>query len=140
MFEISTDKSIMDVSAVHAFLTRSYWSEGIPIEIVRRLIENSLCWGVFYDKKQIGFARAITDRTTFAYIADVYILEEFRGRGYSKLLMKEIITHPELQTIRGFLLKTKDAYGLYRQFGFTEVAQPEKLMEFGRPDLYKKTK
>ncbi|MEK9162943.1 MAG: GNAT family N-acetyltransferase, partial [Chloroflexota bacterium] len=120
-FLISTDPSKIDLDAVHAYLVRSYWAEGIPREVVERSVKWSLCFGVYDDAKQIGFARVITDRATYAYIGDVYILEEYRGKGLSKWLMACIKAHPDLQSLRRWALATRDAHGLYKQFGFTEL-------------------
>ncbi len=136
-FEISTDPSRIDVAAVHDFLSTSYWAKGIPLEIVRRSIQNSLCFGIYRSKEQIGFARVITDRATFAYLADVFVIEEYRGRGLSKWLMQCILAHPELQGLRRWSLATRDAHGLYRQFGFRELKSPERFMELHDPDVYR---
>lgn len=135
-FYISTDKSLMNLEVIHAFLSRSYWSKNIPESIVKKSIENSFCFGVFDKKDQIGFARVITDYTTFAYLADVFILEEFRGRGLSKKLMESIMNHPDLKTIRRWMLATRDAHGLYEQFGFSGLSQPGIIMEKVFPDIY----
>jgi len=135
-FTVSTDPSCFDVDAVHAYLTRSYWSPGIPIEVVERAIQNSLCFGLFEGAEQIGFARVITDRATYGYLADVYVLEEYRGRGLSKWLMECICAHPDLQGLRRFALATRDAHGLYKQFGFAELDDPSKHMEIFRPGIY----
>lgn len=121
---------------VHEFLRRSYWAQNIPSETVRRSIENSLCFGLFKAEKQIGFARVVTDYATFAYLCDVFVIEEFRGRGMSKWLMETILAHPELQNLRRWLLATKDAHGLYGQFGFTALDAPEVFMERHAPDVY----
>ena len=153
-FIISTDPSKIDLDAVHAYLVRSYWAEGIPREIVERSIKWSLCFGVYLESnisdvgqrqetlhselKQIGFARVITDRATYAYIGDVYILEEYRRKGLSKWLMSCIKAHPDLQGLRRWALATRDAHGLYKQFGFTEVKAPERWMEMTNPSVYKK--
>ncbi|MBP1771593.1 MAG: family N-acetyltransferase [Holophagaceae bacterium] len=135
-YSISTEKPRLDVQAIHAYLSRSYWSPGIPLEMVRRAIDHSLCFGVFHGPDQVGFARVITDQTTFAYLADVYILESHRGRGLSKWLMEVITGHAELQGLRRFMLATRDAHGLYRQFGFREAAHPSRLMEIVNPNAY----
>jgi len=132
-FTISTDKSLLDVKVIHGFLTTSYWATGRTIETVRRSIDNSLSFGVYKGDQQVGFARVITDYSTFAWIADVFILESFRGQGLSKWLMEVIISHPELQGFRRWVLATKDAHELYRKFGFTELKLPERWME--RHDL-----
>ncbi|HWQ35949.1 MAG TPA: GNAT family N-acetyltransferase [Blastocatellia bacterium] len=134
---ISTDKTRLDLAVIHGFLSRSYWAEGVPVEIIRRAIEHSLCFGVYDGAQQVGFARVISDYATFAYLADVFILEAWRGRGLSKRLMREIMNHPDLQGLRRFALVTKDAHGLYRQFGFTEPAHPERHLEIVRPEIYK---
>ncbi|MGB4776062.1 MAG: GNAT family N-acetyltransferase, partial [Daejeonella sp.] len=122
---ISTDKSKLDISIIHNFLsTESYWAKNIPLEIVEKSIQNSLCFGVYHYSKQIGFARLITDYATFAYLADVFILPDYRRKGLSKLLMEEIKFHPDLQNLRRWLLGTADAHTLYQQFGFTPLARP----------------
>ncbi len=126
---LSTDKAKIDVNAVHQFLTHSYWAEGIPMDLVKRSIENSLCFGMYYQQKQIGFARVISDFATFAYLADVFITPEERGKGLSKWLMQTIIDHPYLQGLRIFTLATKDAHELYAQFGFTLFDKPERWMQ-----------
>ena len=136
-FTLSTDPARLDVDAIHAFLTTAYWSPGIPREIVARAIQHSLCFGVYDGARQIGFARVITDRATYAYLADVFIIEEYRGRGLSKWLIAGILAHPDLQDLRRWGLATRDAHGLYRQFGFTELAAPERWMEIAKPDIYK---
>ena len=134
---ITTDKKKIDIEYVHSFLTRSYWSEGIPLETVRKAIENSLCFSVFMNDKQIGFARMVTDKATFAYLADVFIDEEFRGKGISKKLMKTIMFHPDLQGLRRIMLATRDAHSLYSQFGFLPMNNPERWMQIHNPDVYK---
>jgi GNAT superfamily N-acetyltransferase len=138
-FEISTDPARVDVSMVHEFLTNCYWAKGIPEETVRRSIENSLCFGVYHGKPQVGFARVISDRATFAYLADVFILPPFRGRGLSRWLMECIVAHPDLQGLRRWMLATQDAHGLYAKYGFTAVKAAERWMELHRPDIYAKT-
>ncbi|MFL5762517.1 MAG: GNAT family N-acetyltransferase [Bacteroidia bacterium] len=135
---ISTDPSKIDIAAVHAYLSRSYWSEDIPIEVVKRSIENSLCFAVYNGEKLIGFARVISDYTTFAYLADVYILEEERGKGLSKWLMECILMHPELQGLRNFCLLTRDAQGLYGKYGFKNLEKPRNFMAIKRDNFYKK--
>lgn len=135
-YSVSTDKSRLNIDVIYSFLTTSYWAKGIPRSIVEKCIEHSLCFGVFRGDEQVGFARVISDYSTYAYLADVFILEQHRGRGLSKLLMKEIMAHPHLQGLRRFQLMTKDAHELYRQFGFTESKIPDRLMEIARPDIY----
>jgi GNAT superfamily N-acetyltransferase len=128
-FSISTDPSDFDVSAIHVYLSASYWAAGIPQETVARSIANSLCFGVFNGEAQIGFARVITDRATFAYIGDVYILDAFQGRGLGTWLMQTITAHPDLQGLRRWSLVTRDAHGLYRRFGFDGLKEPAGYME-----------
>ena len=135
-YEITADKLRLDVATIHAYLTQSYWSPGVPRAIVERAIEGSLCFGVFHNGQQVGFARVVTDRATFAYLADVFILEPHRGKGVSKRLMEVVFAHPDLQGLRRFMLATKDAHGLYRQFGFTELSNPARFMELHRPHVY----
>jgi len=135
---ISTDSSRFDVEMIHQFLTNCYWAEGVPREIVQRSIENAMCFGVFDGDKQVGFARVITDRATYAYIGDVFILESHRRQSLSKLLMKAIMEHPELQGLRRWSLVTNDAHGLYQQFGFRPLANPQRHMELVNPDVYKR--
>ncbi len=135
-YRISTDPSAMDVDAVHAYLTRSYWATGIPRDLVAKSFLGSLCFGLFHAQEQVGFARVISDRATYAYLCDVYVLEEHRGRGLGKRLIEAVVAHPDLQGLRRFTLATQDAHGLYRQFGFTPLSRPERQMEISRPDLY----
>ena len=135
---ISTDPARLDLEVVHGFLCRSYWAEGIPEEVLRRSIKHSLSFGVYRGATQVGFARVVTDRATFAYLCDVFVIESHRGRGLAKWLMETIIAHPELQGLRRWLLATKDAHDLYRQFGFTELERPRIFMERHAPDVYKR--
>jgi ribosomal protein S18 acetylase RimI-like enzyme len=135
-FTITTDPAAADVDAVHAFLSRSYWAEGIPRETVARAIANSIPFSVFRGTEQVGLARVITDRATFAYLSDVYILEPYRGRGLSKWLMDTIMSHPDLQGLRRFSLSTRDADGLYRRYGFTDIATPPTHLEINRRGMY----
>lgn len=128
MIQISTDKSKLQVDVIHQFLTETYWAKGRTIDEVKRLINNSLCFGVYINDKQIGFARIVTDYTVFAYLMDVFILPEYQSKGYCKKLLKEVIEHPKLKKC-GWMLKTSDTHGLYKQFGFTELKHPEKVME-----------
>ncbi len=132
---ISTDKSKLEFKVIHGFLSSSYWANKRKPEVTKRAIKNSLCFGVYHNKSQIGFARVITDYATFAYLADVFILEEFRGRGLSKWLMEIILNYTEVQNLRRWFLATKDAHGLYKKFGFTSLKEPEKIMEVFRKDL-----
>lgn len=135
-FLISTDTAKLDVEAIHNFLSASYWAKNIPEKVVARAIKNSLCFGVYDSDRQIGFARVITDYATYAYLADVYILESHRGLGLSKWLMKCIMAHPDLQGLRRFSLATKDAHGLYQKFGFNELKNPEFHMEIFNSEIY----
>jgi N-acetylglutamate synthase-like GNAT family acetyltransferase len=137
-FSISTDKSKLDIQVIHDFLSKSYWAENIPAETVRQSIEGSLCFGVYDENKQVGFARMITDKATFAYLADVFIIDEYRGRGLSKWLMEVIMNLPELQGLRRMMLATRDAHGLYKQFGFTPLTHTDRWMQIHKPDIYKK--
>lgn len=127
-FTISTDKEKLDPSVIHAFLTNSYWATGISLERVQKRIDNSLCFGVYDDEKQVGFARLITDYDSFAYLADVFILEQYRGLGMSKQLMDFMLKYPAVQGLRRWVLATKDAHGLYAQFGFKPLEIPERWM------------
>ena len=136
-FTVSTDPAFLNLDVVHHFLTHSYWSEGIPRDVVERSIRGSLCFGLYLKGKQIGFARAISDLVTFAYLADVFVLEEYRGRGLGTWLMKCIMAHPDLQNLRRWSLLTRDAHGLYEKFGFAAPKRPERQMEISKPDLYK---
>lgn len=132
---ISTDKSKLDIKVIHGYLSNSYWAKNRSLKTSKLTLKNSLCFGLYFKNKQIGFARVITDYATFAYLADVFILEEHRGKGLSKWLMKEILEYGELQNLRRWFLATKDAHGLYEKFGFTSLKEPEKLMEMFRKDL-----
>jgi len=134
---ITTDPDRLDVDAIHSYLTRSYWAAGIPRETVARATRGSLCFGLFQGTEQVGFARVITDRATFAYLCDVYVLEQHRGRGLGKWLIGAVVAHPELLGLRRFVLATRDAHGLYAQHGFVPLARPEIFMEIVRPDVYR---
>jgi len=126
---ISTDPSRLDLDVIHGFLAGSYWAAGIPRELVARAIRHSTCFGAFDGGEQVGFARVISDHATFAYVCDVFVVESHRGRGVGKRLMAAIKSHPDLQDLRRWVLFTRDAHDLYRQYGFTEGSQPERLME-----------
>jgi GNAT superfamily N-acetyltransferase len=132
-FEISTDRRRIDLNVVHQFLSTTYWARGRPREIVERSVENSLCFGVFAAGRQIGFARVVSDRAVFAYLADVFVVPEFRGRGTGRALMATITAHPDVQGLQVFLLRTRDAHGLYAQFGFASAPRPEELMVRSAP-------
>ncbi|HJQ70033.1 MAG TPA: GNAT family N-acetyltransferase [Blastocatellia bacterium] len=135
---ISTDKRLMDVAVIHGYLTRSYWAAGVPLDVVERSIEHSLAFGLYEGERQVGFARVITDRATFAYLADVFILEEFRGRGLGLWLIEAVMSHPDLQGLRRWMLVTRDAHGLYRKSGFADLKNPESIMEKTDPAVYSK--
>ena len=135
---ITTDPAALDVALIHRYLTGSYWAAGIPLETVRRSIEGSLNFGLFEGDAQIGFARLVTDRATFAWLADVFVLESHRGRGLSKWLMETVIAHPDLQGLRRWVLATRDAHGLYARYGFTPLAAPERWMEKHDPEVYRR--
>jgi GNAT superfamily N-acetyltransferase len=128
----------MDLDGIHAYLTRSYWSEGISKELISRAMAGSLCFGLLEGSRQVGFARVITDRATYAYLCDVYVLEEYQGRGLGTWLMRELMTHPDLQGLRRFGLVTRDAHRLYEKLGFTALANPPGHMEIARPGMYLK--
>jgi len=136
-YTITTDKSKIDTNYVHRFLSTTYWAEGIPLQVVEQSINGSLCFVVLYGEKQIGFARVITDEATFAYLADVFIGEDFRHKGLAKWLVQTILNYPSLQGLRRFMLATKDAHALYAQAGFTSLPIPERWMQLHFPDVYK---
>ena len=135
-FRITTDVASMDLDAIHAYLTRSYWSEGISKELVSKAMAGSLCFGLFHAGRQVGFARVVTDRATYAYLCDVYVLEDYQGRGLGTWMMRELMTHPDLQGLRRWGLVTRDAHRLYEKFGFAAPANPAGLMEIARPGMY----
>ncbi len=135
-FVLSTDRERLDLDVIHGFLTESYWAKGIPRETVARSIENSLCFGVYADGKQVGFARVISDFATYAYIGDVFVLEPFRGHGLAKWMMECIVKHPSLQGLRRWTLLTRDAHGLYAQVGFAPLKKPDRYMELHDPEVY----
>ncbi len=136
-FSISTDRNRLQIDAIHKFLAEeSYWAKERTPEQTNKAIENSLPFGIYKDGNQIGFARVVTDYATFAYIGDVFILEEFRGKGLSKWLLDIIVSHPELQNFRRWILATKDAHSLYEKFGFTKLKFPIRWMEKTAPKAY----
>ena len=137
-YKTSSDLKDMDLTTIHGFISNSYWANNIPLNTLAKAINNSLCFGVFAEcGKQVAFARMITDSATFAYLADVFVLKEHRGKGLSKLLMQEIIKHPDLQGIRRMMLATNDAHKLYEQFGFNALSSPESFMEIHQANVYK---
>jgi len=137
-YVVSTDKSKLDLTVVHGYLSRSYWAEDIPPEILKKAVEYSLCFGIYNGNNQVGFARVISDYSTFAYLADVFVLEEERGKGLSKFLMECILKHEQLQGLRNFCLMTKDAHSLYSRYGFKNIPQPENFMANKIENIYKK--
>ncbi len=159
-FLVSTDRERLSLDVVHGFLTNCYWAKGIPRETVARSIEHSLCFGIYDESPrlakdarpfdgaqgkhgaptQVGFARVVTDFATVAYLGDVFVLESHRGRGLSKWLMECLIQHPALQNLRRWILLTRDAHGLYSQFGFAPLIAPQRYMELHRPNVYQTSK
>lgn len=144
---ISTDPDRLDLGLVHAVLTESYWAKGITFALVKRSIENSLPFGLYHSggsaakagaPEQVGFARVITDRATFAYLADVFVVEGHRGRGLATWMMEAIVAHPDLQGLRRWVLLTRDAHGLYRKFGFADLRLPDRYMERWDPEVYRR--
>ena len=136
-YRISTNKTEMDIDAIHAYLTNSYWGKGISRDVVARAIQGSLCFGMFHNDDQIGFARMVTDKATFGYLADVYILPAHQSKGLGKKLVEAVLQHPELQGLRRIMLATKDAHSLYRSYGFTELSEPQRFMQKWNPNIYK---
>jgi len=141
-YEISTDKKRLDLALVHDFLAKeSYWAKDVPFEVMKKSIDNALCFGVYHRNRQIGFARVITDFATTAYVGDVFIIKPYRGKGLGKRLMEAIVNHLELQGLRLWFLGTKDAHGLYEKYGFKKVSTTsfmERLMAILNPDAYRK--
>lgn len=141
-YSISTDKELLDMAVIHQYLSvESYWAKNIPLEVVKRSVEHSLCFGVYHHSTQIGFARVVTDKATFAYLADVFILPQHRGKGLSKWLVATIHAHPDLQGLRRWILGTKDAHGLYAQFGWQPLPEEivPRFMQLHNPDVYSKS-
>ncbi|PRC93686.1 GNAT family N-acetyltransferase [Solimicrobium silvestre] len=136
--QISSDKAKLNIDFIHAELACKYWSIGIPRSIVETAIAHSLCFGVYLNESQIGFARVTSDVATFAYLSDVFILDQYQGQGYAKRLISEIQAHPQLQGLRRWMLMTQDAHSLYTQFGFKALAHPERAMEKNQPNIYQK--
>jgi GNAT superfamily N-acetyltransferase len=126
--EISTDRSRIDLDLVHAFLSTSYWAQGRSREVVERSIANSICFGAYTEGRQVAFGRVVTDRAVFGYMADIFVVPEFRGRGISKALVRAMLDHPDVAGLKGILLRTRDAHGLYRQFGFAPLQGPDEMM------------
>ena len=137
---ISTDPRRLHLDVIHEFLTNCYWAKGIPREVVARSIEHSLCFGIYDGKAQVGFTRVISDFATIAYLGDVFVLESHRGRGLGKWMMQCIVQHPALRGLRRWILLTRDAHGLYAQFGFEPLKAPDRYMELHQPDVYETRK
>lgn len=136
-FTISTDKTKLSVDYIHQYLSQeAYWAANVPLDVVKRSIEGSLCFGIYHGQQQIGFARVITDQATFGYLADVFVDTAYRGRGLSKWLMEVIMQYPGLQGLRRMMLATRDAHELYKKFGFTGIDQPERLMQIVFENMY----
>lgn len=138
-YRFTTDQSEMDLSVIHNYLTQSYWSPGIPKHTVAKAMQGSFCFALMSGDTQVAFGRFVTDQATFAYLADVFVLEAHRGQGLSKRMISEAMERPELQGLRRMMLVTSDAHGLYRQLGFSELSAPEKMMEYLDADIYRKT-
>jgi GNAT superfamily N-acetyltransferase len=136
-FTLNTDPERIDADVAHRFLTTSYWAEGIPREVVERSIRNALSFGLFHAGRMVGMARVVTDRATFAYLSDVFVLEGYRGRGLATWMIEVIHAHPELQGLRWWLLATRDAHPLYRGLGYSALEAPERLMERKLKNVYR---
>lgn len=137
-YRISTDPAQLDLDVVHGFLATSYWAAGIPRDVVARSIEASVPFGLYRGDEQVGFARVVTDRATFAYLCDVFVVEAHRGRGLGRWLVATVLAHPDLRALRRWMLATWDAHGLYAGHGFTPLAKPETFMERYDPDVYRR--
>ena len=134
--DFSFERECFDLAAIHRYLHGSYWAAGIPISVVQKAIENSLCIGGFVGQSQVAFARMVTDRASFAYLADVYVLPEYTGQGIAKQMLQRLFAHPDLQGLRRIMLATRDAHSLYAKFGFTPLPVPERFMERHNPHAY----
>ena len=135
--DITTDKQLLDVELIHHVLVKeSYWARERTLEQIKKAIEHSICFGVYDGERQVGFARIVSDRATFAYLGDVFVIQEYQGRGIGKMLMEAIVAHPELQGLRRWVLATRDAHGLYEKYGFTPLKHPERWMELAAPNAY----
>ena len=135
-FLVSTDQTLLDLPLIHEFLSNhSYWAAGRPQRVVRRSLANSLCFGLYEGTRQIGLARVVTDRATFAWLCDVFVLAPYRGQGLSKWLLQCVLSHPDLQGLRRFLLATRDAHGLYERYGFAPLEEPARFLEVFRHDI-----
>nr|WP_158118644.1 GNAT family N-acetyltransferase [Vibrio cidicii] len=140
-YRISTNQDDFDFEVIYRFISQSYWAKDIPKDTLQKALDNSLCFGVLERTgKQVGFARLITDKATFAYLADVFIVEDSRGKGLSKSLIASVVTHPDVQGLRRMVLATRDAHGLYAQYGFRPIENPEVLMQIWQPNVYSEQK
>ncbi len=139
-YVLSADPARLDLAAIHGYLAASYWAPGLPLDVLRRAIAGSVCLGVYRGTEQVGFARVITDRATFAYLCDVFVLDAHRGRGLGAWLVQAAAAHPDLQGLRRWVLVTRDAHGLYERFGFRPLARPDGYMELHRPGVYSDAK
>lgn len=136
-YKISAQTQDMDLNVIHGYISGSYWAKNIPLKVMKKAIDNSLCFGIFTEAgEQVGFARMVTDKATFAYLADVFVLQPHQGKALSKWLMQVILAHPELSGLRRMALATSDAHGLYQQFGFKALASPQSFMELHQADVY----
>jgi len=135
-FTVTSDPAKLDLAVIAEFLASSYWAKGIPVATVEKSLERSLCFALLDGERQIGFARVISDRVTIAYLGDVFVLPEYRGKGLGKWLIECVVSHPELQGLRRWVLATRDAHGLYEKFGFTPLKRPEFFMELHNPNVY----
>ncbi|MBO1256250.1 GNAT family N-acetyltransferase [Alteromonas sp. 5E99-2] len=135
--KISSDHKNLDIQLIHSFVSQSYWAKNIPLQTLQKSIDNSLVFGAYNQNgEQVGFARVISDKATFAYLGDVFVVDSYRGKGISKLLMEAVSSHPDLQGLRRFMLATSDAHGLYSKFGFVAVENPDILMQIWNPSVY----
>jgi ribosomal protein S18 acetylase RimI-like enzyme len=137
-FRITDNREDLDIETVHSFLRESYWAKGVPRSVVEKAVENSLCFGLYHNLKLVGFGRAVTDLATFAYLADIFVLPDYRGRGLGKWLVSCMLAYPGLQGLRRWLLATRDAHGLYERNGFAPLRNPEWFMEINDPDIYQR--
>jgi GNAT superfamily N-acetyltransferase len=135
-YVVSTDPDRLDLVSMHCFLRATYWCRDIPLEVLKRAVTGSLCFGLYHGTDQVGFARVVTDQATFAYLCDVYVIDAHRGRGLGSWLMEIVCGHESLQGLRRFVLVTRDAHRLYERYGFRPLAQPDRYMEVFRPDVY----
>ena len=137
-FTVTDRREDLDIETIHKFLHESYWAKGIPKPTVEKAVNNSLCFGLYHNSKQVGFGRAVSDHATFAYLADVFVMPAYRGRGLGKWLVSCVLAHPDLQGLRRWMLATLDAHRLYEQIGFIVLRKPEWFMEISDPDIYQR--